>query len=176
MGEVSFLRHREIFKWSINGETIGLQCHTAPFSWKLVFEGDHQLYELIMTACSSKEEVEWRERLCRQIGQEPDARDPNLYNSLSLNMKSLGTVFGRPGRPFRFKDAEILCSLTYRYHCSQNIYPSGYNGWPKVTFVPGRFEEYEHRCQSCPVANKYKPITISPDNELKNSSVGTSSK
>ncbi|KAH6997555.1 hypothetical protein BKA56DRAFT_469162 [Ilyonectria sp. MPI-CAGE-AT-0026] len=75
----------------------GLQCHTAPFSWKLVFEGDHQLYELIMTACSSKEEVEWRERLCRLIGQEPDARDPNLYNSLSLNMKSLGTVFGRPG-------------------------------------------------------------------------------
>ncbi|KAL6402898.1 rho guanyl nucleotide exchange factor [Ilyonectria robusta] len=74
----------------------GLQCHTAPFSWKLVFEGDHQLYELIMTACSSKEEVEWRERLCRLIGQEPDARDPNLYNSLSLNMKSLGTVFGRP--------------------------------------------------------------------------------
>ncbi|KAH7137148.1 RSP protein [Dactylonectria estremocensis] len=75
----------------------GLQCHTAPFSWKLVFEGDHQLYELIMTACSSREETKWRERLCQQVGQEPDAIDPNLYNSLSLNMKSLGTVFGKPG-------------------------------------------------------------------------------
>ncbi|KAH7133510.1 RSP protein [Dactylonectria macrodidyma] len=75
----------------------GLQCHTAPFSWKLVFEGDHQLYELIMTACTSREEAEWRARLCQQVSQEPDVIDPNLYNSLSLNMKSLGTVFGGPG-------------------------------------------------------------------------------
>ncbi|EGU89245.1 hypothetical protein FOXB_00198 [Fusarium oxysporum f. sp. conglutinans Fo5176] len=30
----------------------GLQCHLAPFSWKLVFESDHQLYEMVMTACT----------------------------------------------------------------------------------------------------------------------------
>ncbi|KPM37086.1 hypothetical protein AK830_g9460 [Neonectria ditissima] len=75
----------------------GLQCHTAPFSWKLVFEGDHQLYELIMTACSLKEEMEWKARLSRIASQGGDSVDVGIYDSLSLNIKSLGTVFGRPG-------------------------------------------------------------------------------
>ncbi|KAH8889580.1 Dbl homology domain-containing protein [Thozetella sp. PMI_491] len=76
----------------------GLQCHTAPYSWKVVFMCDHQLYEMVMTACTSKEEEEWRSRLSNpphiegrdQVHQPP-------FNSLSLNMKSLGTVFGKPG-------------------------------------------------------------------------------
>ncbi|ETS87624.1 hypothetical protein PFICI_01452 [Pestalotiopsis fici W106-1] len=74
----------------------GLQCHTAPFSWKLVFEIDHQLYEVIMTACTPREENEWRSRLaCASEAQE--AGEPLFCSSLSLNIKSLGTVFGKPG-------------------------------------------------------------------------------
>ncbi|KAL7761413.1 hypothetical protein ACKLNR_007948 [Fusarium oxysporum f. sp. zingiberi] len=49
----------------------GLQCHLAPFSWKLVFESDHQLYEVVMTACTSREENEWRTRLQQPLCQEP---------------------------------------------------------------------------------------------------------
>lgn len=75
----------------------GLQCHTVPFSWKLVFESDHQLYELIMSACSSKEELEWRARLYRPPVQVQDTQDAGVYNSLYLNVKSLGTIFGKPG-------------------------------------------------------------------------------
>ncbi|KAI0125898.1 hypothetical protein BJ170DRAFT_453118 [Xylariales sp. AK1849] len=76
----------------------GLQCHTAPFSWKLVFEVDHQLYEMIMTACTSKEEVEWRTRLADSIpGEVLDHAERPLCSTLSLNIKSLGTVFGKPG-------------------------------------------------------------------------------
>ncbi|KAI0482895.1 Dbl homology domain-containing protein [Xylariaceae sp. FL0804] len=76
----------------------GLQCHTAPFSWKLVFECDHQLYELVMTACSLKEEREWRERLSRSEAREPEQMlESAFYSSVSLNIKSLGTVFGKPG-------------------------------------------------------------------------------
>ncbi|KAI2635919.1 Dbl homology domain-containing protein [Xylaria nigripes] len=75
----------------------GLQCHTAPFSWKLVFECDHQLYEMIMSACSQKEEMEWRRHLsdenCRPCEQSASA----LYSSNSLHIKSLGTVFRKPG-------------------------------------------------------------------------------
>ncbi|KAI1356308.1 hypothetical protein F5Y01DRAFT_323774 [Xylaria sp. FL0043] len=76
----------------------GLQCHTAPFSWKLVFECDHQLYEMIMTACSPKEETEWRMRLsdARQSGPHEQAC-PAFYSSNSLHIKSLGTVFRKPG-------------------------------------------------------------------------------
>ncbi|KAI1382100.1 Dbl homology domain-containing protein [Hypoxylon crocopeplum] len=79
----------------------GLQCHTAPFSWKLVFECDHQLYEIIMTACSSKEEAEWRIRLARhnpvELYELYELSEPAFYSSIYLNIKSLGTIFGKPG-------------------------------------------------------------------------------
>ncbi|KAF4980130.1 hypothetical protein FZEAL_3794 [Fusarium zealandicum] len=75
----------------------GLQCHMAPFSWKLVFESDHQLYELIMTACTLKEEAEWRDRLDRAPRLEHDLKLSSLHGFISLDIKSLGTVFGRPG-------------------------------------------------------------------------------
>ncbi|KAI0176199.1 Dbl homology domain-containing protein [Hypoxylon sp. FL1284] len=76
----------------------GLQCHTAPFSWKLVFECDHQLYEIIMTACSPKEEAEWRSRLGQQHAAEShEMSEPAFYSSIYLNIKSLGTIFGKPG-------------------------------------------------------------------------------
>lgn len=75
----------------------GIQCHTAPFSWKLVFECGCEMYELLMTACSAKEEAEWRSRLSRpdQDGREPN--NPNIYSTTELNMTSLGTVFGKQG-------------------------------------------------------------------------------
>ncbi|PHH71430.1 hypothetical protein CDD80_5287 [Ophiocordyceps camponoti-rufipedis] len=75
----------------------GLQCHTAPFSWKLVFECDHQLYEMIMTACTPKEEVEWRKRLSRRAKDSFEPREPAIFSSLDIDIKSLGTVFGKPG-------------------------------------------------------------------------------
>ncbi|KAI0389365.1 Dbl homology domain-containing protein [Xylariaceae sp. FL0594] len=76
----------------------GLQCHTSPFSWKLVFECDHQLYEMLMTACSQKEATEWRNRLSRAKTADPhNHSDPATYNSLYLQIKSLGTVFRKPG-------------------------------------------------------------------------------
>ncbi|KAL2017916.1 hypothetical protein VTK56DRAFT_1572 [Thermocarpiscus australiensis] len=79
----------------------GLQCHTARYSWKIVFTCDHQLYELILTACSPKEEVEWRTRLgsSRQAidGNGQDQTQPAAFSSVSMNIKTLGTVFRKPG-------------------------------------------------------------------------------
>ncbi|CAL3962345.1 unnamed protein product [Diplocarpon coronariae] len=76
----------------------GLQCHTAPSSWKVVFECDHQLFEITMTACSPKEELEWRSRLVDRSGRDNlDSGEQALYTSLSLAIKPLGTVFGKPG-------------------------------------------------------------------------------
>jgi hypothetical protein len=63
-----------------------------------VFEVDHQLYEIIMTACTPKEELEWRTRLADSIPSElHDHAEHPFSTSLSLNIKSLGTVFGKPG-------------------------------------------------------------------------------
>lgn len=75
----------------------GLRCHLAPFSWKLVFEGQHELYELVMTACSPNEETEWRSRLQRSRELEQSEKPSVLYNFLSFDMKSLGAIFRRPG-------------------------------------------------------------------------------
>lgn len=76
----------------------GIQCHTAPHSWKLVFECDYELYEIVMTACSPKEGQEWRGRLEHSAASEDSrAADPMGFCALSLNIKSLGTVFGKPG-------------------------------------------------------------------------------
>ncbi|KAM0252561.1 hypothetical protein ACHAQJ_007644 [Trichoderma viride] len=74
----------------------GLQCHTAPFSWKLVFECDHQSCELIMTACTPKEEMEWKARLARPPREDQGLRSPDIFSSVHMNIKSLGTVFGKP--------------------------------------------------------------------------------
>ncbi len=54
-----------------------------------------------MSACSPKEELEWRSRLADHSGR--DILDPGehaLFTSLSLPIKSMGTVFGKPGQFF----------------------------------------------------------------------------
>ncbi|KXX74960.1 T-lymphoma invasion and metastasis-inducing protein 1 [Madurella mycetomatis] len=79
----------------------GIQCHTAQHSWKVVFLCDQQLHELILTACTDKEEMEWRTRLKRYqeaaAAHGQDQIQPAAFNTLSLNAKALGTVFRRPG-------------------------------------------------------------------------------
>lgn len=75
----------------------GIQCHTAPFSWKLVFECDHEMYEFLMTACSPKEEEEWRTRLARPNNGNHEPGETHIFSTTELKMKSLGTVFGKQG-------------------------------------------------------------------------------
>ncbi|KAL6858521.1 Dbl homology domain-containing protein [Trichoderma novae-zelandiae] len=75
----------------------GLQCHTAPFSWKLVFDCDHQLYEIIMTACTPREEMEWKTRLTRSAGEGQEEKSPDMFSTLHMEIKSLGAVFGKQG-------------------------------------------------------------------------------
>ncbi|KAG8675384.1 hypothetical protein FPOAC1_001362 [Fusarium poae] len=75
----------------------GLQCHLAPFSWKLIFKIDHQLYEIVMTACTHTEESEWRSRLCQASSSDSSTRAPGFNSFLSFDIMSLGAVFGRPG-------------------------------------------------------------------------------
>lgn len=85
--------------WDPLTRSAGLQCHTAPFSWKLIFQCDSQLYEIIMVACTAKERDEWKGRLQRPIKERRRVTDPNLYSSLTLGIQSLGTVFSKPGKP-----------------------------------------------------------------------------
>ncbi|EGR50821.1 uncharacterized protein TRIREDRAFT_58058, partial [Trichoderma reesei QM6a] len=84
----------------VDNGRVGLQCHTAPFSWKVVFECDHQLYEIIMTACNPKEETEWKTRLARPMSEGQEGKPLDMFSTLHMDMKSLGTVFGKQGAQF----------------------------------------------------------------------------
>jgi hypothetical protein len=98
---------------------VGLQCHTAPFSWKLVFEYDHQLFEITMSACSPKEELEWRSRLTDHSCRETlDPGEQALFTCLSLAIKPMGTVFGKPGQSLQARNS-LLDECETRKLCSQ---------------------------------------------------------
>lgn len=81
----------------------GLQCHTAPHSWKLVFEHSARMYETILTACSVIEAQVWREHLTSRIETQTHAVSHGLSNVFELHspllskMRSIGKAFGKPG-------------------------------------------------------------------------------
>ncbi|TGO31152.1 hypothetical protein BPAE_0001g00460 [Botrytis paeoniae] len=76
----------------------GLQCHTAPHSWKILFEHISQLFEIIVSACSAKEELEWKSRLIDRSGKQCGSTvQQEMTASLSLDIKPMGTVYGKPG-------------------------------------------------------------------------------
>ena len=81
----------------------GLQCHTAPHSWKLVFEHSARMYEMILTACSIVEAQVWRDHLSGRIETQTQAVAQGLHNVFELHspllneMKSIGKAFGKPG-------------------------------------------------------------------------------
>ena len=81
----------------------GLQCHTAPHSWKIVFEHSARMYEIIATACSAVESQVWRERLALNIETQTLAVAHGvrnifeLHSPLTSDMRSIGKAFGKPG-------------------------------------------------------------------------------
>lgn len=81
----------------------GLQCHTAPHSWKLVFEHSAKMFELILTGCSATEADVWRTAITSaterssQAVAEGRANVLPLQSPLTMTMRSVGKAFGKPG-------------------------------------------------------------------------------
>ncbi|KAI1910469.1 hypothetical protein LOZ65_006366 [Ophidiomyces ophidiicola] len=75
---------------TVNG--IGLHCAT-PYSWKLVFNFEENLVELMFSACSAKEESEWVRHLILEMAPEsstqPGAGSPRGKSSLYFDIKPL---------------------------------------------------------------------------------------
>ena len=61
------------------------------------------MYEIILSACSAKEEAAWTSALrARSVAEASEAEGRpckpfNMFSSLSLDIKPCGTVFGQPG-------------------------------------------------------------------------------
>lgn len=79
----------------------GLQCHTAPFTWKVVFESAGKMYELIMGACSHVEENVWRDRLAGRIAVEAQhvseghSTPIDLQSPLTRDIRSFGKAYSK---------------------------------------------------------------------------------
>jgi len=109
---------------------IGLQCYTAPFSWKLIFESDQLLYEIILCACTVREEEQWKASIQEHAikGNQVGAKGSPILNLLSfehsvlcLDIKPLGPVFGLPGTLMRRQSIQRAATTNHRRHACQII-------------------------------------------------------
>lgn len=79
---------------------LGLQCHTALYSWKVVFESDNHLFEMIFSACTSTEEEQWKAAIIEQSvlispdGAAPREACPEIFTSVFLDLRPAGHIFG----------------------------------------------------------------------------------
>lgn len=81
----------------------GLQCHTAPYTWKLVFESAGGMFELVFAACSAAEEIAWRYQISNRIATETkqladcQVAPPEMMSPLTSELRSIGKAYGKPG-------------------------------------------------------------------------------
>lgn len=105
----------------------GVQCHTATHTWKLVFEHNHRLHEIILSACSTQEEEVWktqlRERIVCETHNYVEGTSPvqDMFSSLSLDIKSLGPVFGHANSLVRRMSVHRAATLGAKNNTSQII-------------------------------------------------------
>jgi hypothetical protein len=105
----------------------GVQCHTATHTWKLVFEHNHRLHEIILSACSLQEEDTWKTQLRERIVCEThdyvegQSHTQDMFSSLSLDIKSLGPVFGHANSLVRRMSVHRAATLGAKTNTSQVI-------------------------------------------------------
>ncbi|KAF8243783.1 hypothetical protein K440DRAFT_636790 [Wilcoxina mikolae CBS 423.85] len=81
----------------------GLYSPGAPHTWKIVFEANHRIYEVLCSACSDDEEFVWRNHIHDRIlaeskdYQEYSSTSTDFCSCISSDIKPVGDVFGRPG-------------------------------------------------------------------------------
>ena len=108
-------------------QILGLQCHTALFSWKVAFESEQQLYEMILCACSPREEEQWKTSILECAGKEDQRQIEDqaislpLYTFLGLGVKPLGQVFGLPGTLARRLSVQRASTMSPRNATCQVI-------------------------------------------------------
>lgn len=91
----------------------GLYSPGAPHTWKIVFEAEHRIYEVLCSACNDEEENVWRTHIQDRISAE--SKDYQEYSStnvdfcacISNDIRPVGDVFGRPGTLARHQSLHL---------------------------------------------------------------------
>ncbi|KAJ4988871.1 RhoGEF domain-containing protein [Stagonosporopsis vannaccii] len=105
----------------------GVQCHTAPHTWKFVFEHNNRLHEVLLSACSSQEEGVWKSQLRERTACEThdfvdgQSTMQEMFSSLNLNVKSLGPVFGHADSLVRRMSVHRAATLGAKTNLTQVI-------------------------------------------------------
>ncbi|KAK1073455.1 hypothetical protein LTR74_001864 [Friedmanniomyces endolithicus] len=92
----------------------GIQCHTAPHSWKMVYEHHTKMYEIMFTACSAVEADAWRQRILACAAQQATAALDRtrgvfeLHSPLVEDMKTVGKALGNAGSFIRRMSQESI--------------------------------------------------------------------
>lgn len=136
------------FQWSsMTLTSTGVQCHTASHTWKFVFEHNHRLHEIVLSACSTQEEEAWktqlRERtLCETHDfVEGQSNVQEMFSFLGLDVKSLGPVFGHADSLVRRMSVHRAATLGAKTHLTQVIIKNTQAQKPldtPPTFSPGQ--------------------------------------
>lgn len=84
-----------------------------------MFEFDQQLYEMIFCACTSREEQQWRNDLHERSRESEDEIEEGSWPTsgqsvLSLDIKTLGFVFGQPGTLTRRQSIQRAATVSSR--------------------------------------------------------------
>lgn len=84
-----------------------------------MFEFDQQLYEMIFCACTSREEQQWRNDLHERSRESEDEVENSSWPTsgqsvLSLDIKTLGFVFGQPGTLTRRQSIQRAATVSSR--------------------------------------------------------------
>jgi hypothetical protein len=125
----------------------GVQCHTASHTWKFVFEHNHRLHEIILSACSSQEADAWKTQLReRTVCETHDffegqSNVQEMLSCLRLNIKSLGPVFGHADSLVRRMSVHRAATLGAKTNLTQVIIKNTYAQKPldtPPTFPPGQ--------------------------------------
>ena len=91
-----------------------------------MFEFDQQLYEMIFCACTSREEQQWRDELHERSRESEDEVEMGSLpisgqSMLSLDIKTLGFVFGQPGTLTRRQSIQRAATVSSRRNGHQII-------------------------------------------------------
>ena len=111
-------------KGVLTDSCIGLHCHGVPYSWKVIFESNMHLFELVLSACSEREAVQWRDSLRKEADissyrNSEAVPDMRKYFMTTLELKPLGTMVGQPNNPTRRSSVHGSLTMTM---CSEIVH------------------------------------------------------
>ena len=156
-------KHIRVNHPSVNEES-GLQCHTALYSWKTVFESENSLFEFIFSACSAAEEEIWKAAIQEQsvltspAVAAPREAFPEICTTSALDLKPAGHVFGQAGTLARRLSIQRAATVGTRNNICQVIIR---NTQKSSDSVEGRqFPESISRTKS--LLSTHKTAVLSP--------------